>query len=88
MIVEAEFDRGERSGVVVAPMTAVIPKRGEYYVFIARGDRAALRYVRLEAILGQEAVIASGLAPGDLLVVEGHRGLQDGTLLRIAGNGD
>jgi membrane fusion protein (multidrug efflux system) len=88
MIAEAAFDRGTRENAIVAPMTAVIPKRGEYYVFVAKGNRAAIRYVRLAALVGQEAVVESGLSAGDLLLVEGHRGVQDGTLLQLTEHAD
>ncbi len=81
MLAEARLQRGRREGAVVVPLSAVLPRRGDHFVFVAQGESAVRRLVRLERILGAEAILASGLEPGDELIWEGHRELVDGALI-------
>lgn len=81
MIATAVIERARRDSAVVAPLSAVIPRKGEHFVFVAVGDRAMRRLVRIDRILGADAVLASGLNEGDELIVEGHRELIDGAAI-------
>ncbi len=81
MIATAVIERARREGAVLAPLSAVIPRRGEHFVFVADEDRAVRRLVRIDRILGTEAVLASGLSEGDELIYEGHRELIDGAAI-------
>ena len=83
MIARAEIGRGTVSAAVVVPLAAVVPRKGDHVVFVVRGDRAERRVVRIDSITGHEAILASGLAVGETIVVEGHRALQDGVLLEV-----
>ena len=68
---------------MVVPLAAVVPRKGEHYVFVENNGRAVRRRVLIGAMLGHEAVLESGVAAGDRVVVEGHRGLQDGMALTV-----
>jgi len=83
MIVDVRIERGQRVGVVAVPLAAVIPRRGEHVVFVVSDAVAVRRVVVLDAIIGENALIRDGLQEGDFLVIEGHRGLQDGSPVRI-----
>ena len=78
MIATAELLRARRDEAVVAPLSAVIPRKGEHFVFIVREDRAVRRLVKIDRILGADVILASGLEPGEELIIEGHRELIDG----------
>ncbi len=78
MVVDVDLLREVRQDAIVVPLAAVIPKRGDHVVFIVKDGLAVLRVVRIDAIVGADVVLASGLEPGVRLVVEGHRTLQDG----------
>ena len=78
MIAQVALVRQEREGAVVVPLAAVVPRKGEHYVYAAVDGRAVRKRVRIAALTGHEAVLESGVEPGDRIVVEGHRGLQDG----------
>ena len=78
MVVDVDLLRGVRHDAIVAPLAAVIPKRGDHVVFVVKDGLAVLRVVRIETIVGADVVLASGLESGELLVIEGHRTLQDG----------
>jgi len=77
--------RALREGAIAVPLAAVIPRRGEHMVYVVENGVAVRRVVGLDSLAGQEAVINRGLQPGERLVVEGHRGLQDGVAVREDG---
>lgn len=82
MIANVELVRHERPDALVVPHEAILPKKGEYVVFTVEEGRAVRCMVQIEAIIGNEAVLSSGITPGAELVVDGHRALQDG--MRVA----
>jgi len=84
MIADVTIERGVRKNAVVVPLTAVIPQKGEHVAYVVRDGRAERRVVRLDAIVGREAVIAAGLSRREMLVVEGHRSLRDGMAVNEA----
>jgi membrane fusion protein (multidrug efflux system) len=83
MIARAEIARGTVEAAVAVPLAAVVPRKGDHVVFVLRGERAERRVVRIESITGHEAILSSGLAVGETIVIEGHRALQDGMLLEV-----
>ncbi len=83
MIAEVSLLRRMRERAAVIPLAAVVPRKGEHYVFVESNGRAVRRRVLIGAMLGHEAVLESGVAAGDRVVVEGHRGLQDGMALAV-----
>jgi len=85
MMVDAEIQRPQREGAIAVPLAAVIPRRGENIVFVVQDGAAVRRVVILEAVAGQEALISAGLNPGEWLVVEGQRTLQDGVRVQAQG---
>ena len=81
--------RRMRAGAVVVPLAAIVPHKGEHYVFATENGRAVRKRVLIGALIGHEAVLDGGLSAGDRIVVEGHRGLQDGMKVDIvAGDGE
>ena len=82
MISELRYQRGRLSNAIAIPLEAVIPKRGEHFVYIANDSRAVRRMVRIDRIVGSRAVITEGLAANEQLVVRGNRSLIDGVLLK------
>jgi RND family efflux transporter MFP subunit len=65
---------------LVVPQKAVM---SDTHVFVALGDKAAKKEIAigLQNTIGVE--ITSGLAEGDLVIVEGNFGLEDGAPIRI-----
>jgi membrane fusion protein (multidrug efflux system) len=78
MIAQVALVRQEREGAMLVPLAAIVPRKGEHYVFVVENGRAVRKRVLLGALIGHEAVLESGVAAGERIVVEGHRGLQDG----------
>lgn len=81
MIASARLIRERHEEAIVIPLSAVIPRQGEHFVFLAREDRAVRRLVKIDRILGEDVILAEGLEVDDELVLEGHRTLIDGSLI-------
>ena len=85
MIAQVSLVRREREGAVVVPLAAIVPRKGEHYLFAVENGHAVRKRVQIAALMGHEAVLESGVATGDQIVVEGHRGLQDGMAVSVGG---
>jgi membrane fusion protein (multidrug efflux system) len=83
MIAAVKLQRGVREDAIVVPLSAVVAEKGEHIVYVIEEGRAVRRVVEIGALTGHEAVLAGGLAPGEALVVAGHRSLRDGALVAL-----
>jgi len=83
VIGRARLGKNLVSDVVAIPRDAVLPGRIGPTAFIVVNDRAVLRSLELGADQGLMVVVREGLAPGEQLVVRGHRDLRDGSLVRV-----
>jgi multidrug efflux system membrane fusion protein len=86
--VNAELLLEQRQGVLLAPAAAVQrgPKGARVYVVDASGV-AGSRPVTVGLAVGQDVVIESGLAAGELVVVEGADRLRDGAKVEARNQG-
>ncbi len=69
--------------VMVVPRSAVRKDGGRDVIFVVRDGRAERRAVGLSTAPGDEAVVLSGLAAGDQVVVEGPPDLKDGATVSV-----
>lgn len=83
VIGRARLEKNLVTDVVAIPRDAVLPGRVGPTAFVVENDRAVLRRLELGADQGVMVVVREGLAPGDQLVVRGHRDLRDGSLVKI-----
>ncbi len=83
MIAAVTLERGLLEDALLVPLAAVVPERGQHVVYLVRDGRAVRRVVVIGAILGDAALLGSGVEPGDRLVTEGQRTLQDGRRVRV-----
>ena len=88
MIAEVSLVRRTNPDAIVLPLAAVLKRGGDHVVFAVEDGRAVRRVVQIDTITGHEAVLSSGVKAGDRIVVEGHRGLQDGTRVAVAAAAD
>jgi membrane fusion protein (multidrug efflux system) len=68
---------------LAVPLYSVISRGDEQYVFIAEGDTVRRRPVRLGVNEGWLVQVVEGLAPGDRVLVEGHREVEEGQGIRV-----
>jgi RND family efflux transporter MFP subunit len=78
MLADVVLVRGLLRDRIVVPLEAVLPARGEHVVYVVLNGHAVRRVVRLAAIVGEDAVLDSGVDTGDAVVIEGQRTLADG----------
>jgi membrane fusion protein (multidrug efflux system) len=83
MIASVQHQRGIRKNAISLPLSAIIPQKGDNVVFLVRDGRAVRQLVRIDTLLETEAVILSGIDPGDLVVTRGNRMLTDGAKVKI-----
>jgi membrane fusion protein, multidrug efflux system len=69
---------------VVAPLRAIVTGISGQYVFVVKQDQTAeMRTVKVVRTMGDDAVIETGLQPGEQVVTDGQLQLEDGTRLEI-----
>jgi len=77
--VRIAVDLGLRPNVTTAPMVAVQPSQSGPFVFVVKPDMTVERRpIEVAESQGTVAAIASGLQPGEKVVVEGQQRLKDG----------
>lgn len=74
---------GERPGVLVAPIGAIVGSRDTRAVFLVHANRVERRAVRLGQASGSVVEILEGLKVGDSVVVVGAERLNDGDTVRV-----
>lgn len=83
MIASIQYRRGIRHNAITLPLEAIIPQKGDNVVFIVRDGIAVRQLVRIDTILKTEALLLSGVEPGDLVVTRGNRMLTDGAKVTV-----
>lgn len=90
MIVRVKVIRRVIEDAIVVPLTAVMPRYGAYFVYLADSkDMAVLREIKLLFISAHDVVVADGVKAGDRVIVEGQHMIRENEPLRILnGSGD
>ena len=77
--VRIEVDLGVRPNVITVPLVAVSPGQGGSFAFVVKADGTVeRRKVEIADSRNEIAVIASGIRPGEKVVIEGQARLRDG----------
>jgi membrane fusion protein (multidrug efflux system) len=82
MYAEMEMVQGRHSGLML-PISAVVDRGGQKFVFIADAERARMVPVRTGAINGDEIEIVSGLHGSESVVSSGADRLENGDRLNV-----
>jgi membrane fusion protein, multidrug efflux system len=84
--VRVTLDLTTQERATVVPHTAVQESQDGQFIFVVKPDRTVeLRPVQVERQQGGEAVIASGISPGDEVVTDGQLRLTPGARITQAG---
>lgn len=70
---------------ILIPRASVLTENGETAVYVVDAEQATAhrRPLTIARTFGSRYLITQGLEPGDLLVIAGHRLLQDGAPIRV-----
>ncbi len=71
---------------LVIPIFAVITQGDESFVYIEKNNKAVKRPIRLGILTEWQIQVTSGLNPGDHVIVDGHRLLDDGQSVEVLRN--
>jgi membrane fusion protein (multidrug efflux system) len=80
--------KGKIAPAVLVPESALVPEQGRMFVFVADGDKALQKEVRIGRRRPGEVEITEGLTGGESVVTEGTQNLRDGAAIRVAGAAD
>ncbi|MHC4521553.1 MAG: efflux RND transporter periplasmic adaptor subunit [Planctomycetota bacterium] len=73
-IVRVRLTRRTLNGAILIPLLAVIPLEAGYAVYVIdEAAQAQRRVVELGMITGDRVLVTSGLEPGMMLIIDGHR---------------
>lgn len=76
---------GEERGAVVVPAKAVQSGPKGALVFVVKADKTvAVRTVQVARLAGEEAVLARGVSPGEVVVTDGQNKLKAGAAVVVA----
>lgn len=81
--VEARITTFEKDGAVKLPASALFRDDGAWAVYLVEGDRARKKKVQISRRSGTEAMVQSGVAPGDRVVVYPGDAVKDGTRIEL-----
>ena len=84
-IVQTSLYLNTDSHAVVVPSVAVQPGQEGTYVWIVENGQAQMRPVTVARVEGEESVIASGIAAGDVVVTDGQLRLTPGARVALRG---
>jgi membrane fusion protein (multidrug efflux system) len=82
-IVRARLTRQILRDVIFIPLLAVIPMEEGKTVYVVNSSQAQRREVELGVIKGDRVQVKRGLAPGDRLIIAGHRFVSPGQNVKI-----
>jgi multidrug efflux system membrane fusion protein len=78
-LVDVRLVLATQSDALVVPASAVQQSQSGTYVYVVDANQAAeMRPVTVDRVLGNDAVIAKGVAEGEIVVVDGHFRLAPG----------
>jgi RND family efflux transporter MFP subunit len=89
MFARVEIVKREVTGGIVLPVFSVINQNDQNFVYVlGEDDVVARRSIDIGLQESWMVEVTSGLAPGERVVVEGHRDVQDGDMVNVTKNYD
>ena len=79
----ARLTRRMLEDAVLVPLLAVIPMEHSHAVYVVNSTEAQRREVGIGIITGDRVQVTRGLAPGDQLIIAGHRLVAPGQKVNV-----
>ena len=84
MFARAEVVKREVSDTLVIPLYAMITRSDNRFVYVEEGGKAVARVVTPGILDGWRVQIVDGLAPGERVIVVGHRSVEEGQAVNVS----
>jgi multidrug efflux pump subunit AcrA (membrane-fusion protein) len=84
MFAEARIILARREDALTIPLAALVVKEGEEVAFVVEGEAARQVQPEIAFVQGERAVVDSGIAEGDMVVVIGQQSLSNGDAVTVA----
>ena len=84
MFAEASIILSQRDDAITVPRAALVDKEGRQVAFVIEGEAAREVKPEIAFVQGERAVVDSGIAEGDLVVVIGQQSLSGGDSVTVA----
>ncbi len=78
MILKLELEKETSQSMYAIRFSVVEQRYDKRYVYVAEGNKAVLREIKLGDMFGNNVVVTEGLSSGDLLIVDSAGKLSDG----------
>ena len=82
MFVRADIIKKQIENSIAIPFYSVISRNDEQYVYLEQDGVAAKKSVSVGIMENWMIEVTDGLAPGDHLIIEGHRDVEDGQKIK------
>lgn len=83
MFFRARLVKRQIEQALAVPLYAIVSRDNEQFVFVADGKTARKQPVKLGVIEKWQVQITEGLRPGDKILIEGHREVEDGQPIKV-----
>jgi membrane fusion protein (multidrug efflux system) len=84
MFARVEIVKREAPDSIAVPVYAVINRNDENYVYlVGEDDSVSIRPIEMGLQESWQVEVTQGLAPGERLVVVGHRSVEDGQTVNV-----
>jgi membrane fusion protein (multidrug efflux system) len=83
MFVRADVVKNRYENSIVIPFYSVISRNDEQYVYVEENGLSIKKMVTLGIMEKWMVQVTSGLSPGEKLIVEGHRDVEDGQKINV-----
>jgi len=83
MIIQVSIDISDQKPKILVPRSAVIGSLKSPKVYVEKDDKAYVRALVIDDVIGEKVVIKSGIEPGESLIVGGNENLYDGASVNI-----
>ena len=85
MSCDMRVNNSSSAPVVLIPYKAVTEQLGEYFVYVATGDKVSQHKVVLGTHIGTDVIVKDGLKEHDVIVTEGVQKVREGSSILVGG---
>jgi membrane fusion protein (multidrug efflux system) len=83
MFVRADIVKQHSDHALAIPFYSIISRNDEQYLFVEKDGVAEKRNVKTGIMEKWMIEVTEGLEPGDRVIVEGHRDVEDGRTVKV-----